>query len=207
MDSIANKKQIEDLFHSFGISHNQKTAVFIDGSKFHAISKAQEFTVDILKLRNVFRYYTDLTTLKYYVKYKRDEKNKTNSLRPAIDILRYNGYNVFVKEYDKNITTTDYQAKVSTDVEMACDMMELPSTVSDIRNVFIVSGDSSLIYPVTKLVNRGIRVYCIAGTDENDHALNVSSDLRKNVTHFMGLKTFATITESLYNDNPSKPND
>lgn len=136
-----------------------KIAAFIDGSNAFATAKALNKDIDYKKLRTFFEKKGDLLRVYYYTAVLPAEQEST--LRPLVDWLSYNGYEVVTKDTKEFVDPFTGRRKVkgNMDIELAVDVMELAPGLSD---VYIFSGDGDFEYLVRALQRRSVRVHVIS---------------------------------------------
>lgn len=170
-----------------------RTAFLVDGSNLHATSKALGFFIDYEKLvggfeGTVFRacYFTAMPP-----------KEEQSSLRPMVDYLEFNGWQVFQKETTEYLNDGVVKVKGNMDIEVAVIALELAPYVSDI---FLFTGDGDFTFLVDALQRRhGIRVTVVSSIKtrpvmcseklrrQADQFIDVA-DLRENVARITPLR-------------------
>jgi uncharacterized LabA/DUF88 family protein len=143
----------------FSLRENDRFAVFIDGSNFHATIKALGFEVDYERLLSIFRAQGRLVRTYYYTALP--DGDDYSPLRKVADWLDYNGY-AMVTKHTREFTDKDTgrkRVKGNMDMELALDMLKL---APHIDHAILVSGDGDFCRLVEEVQNLGIRVTVIS---------------------------------------------
>ncbi len=158
-----------------------RIALFIDGANFYAAAKALSLDIDYRKLLEEFRKRGVLIRAYYYTTLV--EHEDYSPLRPLVDWLDYNGYQLVTKparEY------TDSQGRKrwrgDMDVEIAVDMMEMAASAD---HLVLFSGDGDFLHLVEALQRKGVRV-TVVSTVKSQPPM-VSDDLRRQADSFVDL--------------------
>ena len=143
----------------FSIGQNDRFAVFIDGSNFHATTKALGFEVDYERLLALFKKQGRMVRAYYYTALPDD--NDYAPIRKLADWLDYNGYTMVTKQTRE---FTDHETgrkriKGNMDMELALDMLKL---APHLDHIVLVSGDGDFCRLVEEVQNLGIRVTVIS---------------------------------------------
>ena len=122
----------------FSLGQNDRFAVFIDGSNFHATTKALGFEVDYERFLALFKAQARLVRAYYYTALPDD--NDFAPIRKLADWLDYNGYTMVTKQTRE---FTDHETgrkriKGNMDMELALDMLKL---APHLDHIILVSGD------------------------------------------------------------------
>jgi uncharacterized LabA/DUF88 family protein len=143
----------------FSLRENDRFAVFIDGSNFHATIKTLGFEVDYERFLSIFKAQGRLVRAYYYTALPED--NDYSPLRKVADWLDYNGYTMVTK-YTREFTDKDTgrkRVKGNMDMELALDMLKL---APHIDHVILVSGDGDFCRLIKEIQDMGIRVTVIS---------------------------------------------
>lgn len=159
----------------------EKIALFIDGANLYAASKSLGIDIDYRKLLKAFQKRGYLLRAYYYTALVEDQEY--SSIRPLIDWLDYNGYQVITKAA-KEFTDANGRRKVkgNMDIELTVNAMELVDTVD---HFVIFSGDGDFRSLVEALQRRGRKV-SVVSTLAGQLAM-ISDDLRRQADHFIDL--------------------
>jgi len=159
----------------------EKIALFIDGANLYATSKSLGFDIDYKKMLSFFRSKGYLLRAYYYTALIEDQEY--SSIRPLIDWLDYNGYQVVtkpIKEYTD--AAGRRRIKGSMDIEIAIDALDLVDTVD---HMVFFSGDGDLRKLVEALQRRGRKVSVISTVATQPSM--ISDDLRRQADYFIDL--------------------
>ena len=141
------------------IKDNERFAVFIDGSNFHATFKMLGFDVDFARMLKRLSAKGRLIRAYYYTALPHDAE--IAPIRRLADWLDYNGYTVVSKQtrefYDKETETR--RIKGNMDMELALDMLKL---APHIDHAVLFSGDGDFVRLVEEMQNRGLRVTVVS---------------------------------------------
>jgi uncharacterized LabA/DUF88 family protein len=173
---IHTAKKILDNF----MKENERCALFIDGSNFHATTKLLNIDVDYLKLLHFFRSKSTLIRAYYYTALP--DPSEQSPLRKLIDFLDYNGYMIVSKltrEYT-NHQTGEKRTKGNMDMELALDMLKL---TPHIDHAVLFSGDGDFCRLLEDVQDKGVRVTVVSSTK----AHMLSDALRRKADEFLEL--------------------
>ena len=99
---------------------NDRIGLFVDGANLYSTSKALDFDIDYRKLLEEFKKRGRLIRANYYTALL--ETEDYTPLRPLVDWLAYNGFNVVTKPAKEYTDETGRRrVKGDMDVEMAVD--------------------------------------------------------------------------------------
>ena len=142
------------------IKTDQRFAVFIDGSNFHASTKALNFDVDFEKLLRVLRESGHLVRAYYYTALP-DNNTEYSPIKRIADWLDYNGYTVVSKPWRDftNSETGERRIKGNMDMELALDMIKLANHV---EHVVLFSGDGDFCRLLHEVQDKGVSVTVIS---------------------------------------------
>jgi uncharacterized LabA/DUF88 family protein len=159
----------------------EKIALLIDGANLLAAAKALGFDIDYRKLLQAFRKRAYLLRANYYAAVVEDEE--TTTIRPLIDWLDYNGYQVVTKPA-REFTDSLGRRKVkgNMDVELAIDAIELAGTAD---HLVIFSGDGNFTSLVAALQRKGRKVSVVSTMATRPPM--ISDALRREADHFIDL--------------------
>lgn len=163
------------------IHPTERTMLFIDGANLYSAAKGVGFDIDYRKLLEVFRSHGRLIRASYYTALL--EEQDFSPIRPLVDWLDYNGYNLVTKpahEYtDQNGRR---RIKGDMDVEIAVEMLEAASFCD---HMFLFSGDGDFVALVAALQRKGVRVSVISTLRSQPPM--VADDLRRQADNFIDL--------------------
>ena len=155
-----------------------KIALFIDGFNTHRAVKTLGFDIDYKLLLKTFQSRGNLVRASYYTAI---EDQEFSSLRPLIDWLDYNGFNVVTKPAKEFVDENGHRRiKRHMDVEIAVDAMDLAPSVDEI---FLFSGDVEFRSMVAAIQRKGVRVTVVSTM------AIIADDLRRQADEFLDMAT------------------
>lgn len=159
----------------------EKIAIFIDGSNLYATAKTLGFDIDYKQMLKYFQDQGYLLRANYYTALIEDQE--FSSIRPLIDWLDYNGYQMITKPA-KEFTDANGRRKFksSMDVELSVDAMELAPSVDHII-LFTGNGDFK---PLVEALQRKGKKVSVASTTSTKPPM-IADDLRRQADHFIEL--------------------
>lgn len=159
----------------------EKLALFIDGSNLYAAAKALDIDIDYKRLLEWSANRGRLVRAFYYTAFIEDQEY--SPIRPLIDWLDYNGYNMVTKP-TKEYTDEDGRRKIkgNMDIELAIDMMELADHVD---HIILFSGDGDFRRLIEAVQRKGTRV-TVVSTLKTTPSM-VADELRRQADHFLDL--------------------
>ncbi|MDQ0316086.1 LabA-like NYN domain-containing protein [Amorphus orientalis] len=159
----------------------ERIALFIDGANLYSTAKSLGFDIDYRRLLKEFSSKGFLLRAYYYTAMIEDQEYST--LRPLVDWLDYNGYNVVTKPlkefYDQNGRR---KVKGNMDIELVVDAMEMAEHVD---HVVLFSGDGDFRRLVEAVQRRGRKV-SVVSTLQTQPPM-IADDLRRQADHFIDL--------------------
>lgn len=160
-----------------------KTIAMIDGANTYGALRSLDFEMDYKKLLGFLNEKFDLLRINYYTAVHSDEDNHA-VIKPLIDWLSYNGYNVIQKP------TTSFsdghgntKIKGDMDIDIVVDMFLVADRID---HIILFSGDSDFIPAIRALQNMGIKVTVISTM--HGHAKVLSDALRKQADVFIDIR-------------------
>ena len=159
----------------------EKIALFIDGANLYSASKNLGFEIDYRKLLDCFQNRGYLLRAYYYTALIEDLEYC--SIRPLIDWLDYNGYEVVTKPA-KEFTDSQGRRKIkgNMDIELAIDAMEQSASVD---HLVLFSGDGDLVTLVAALQRKG-RIVSVVSTISSQPSM-IADNLRRQADYFIDL--------------------
>lgn len=166
---------------------NERVALFIDGANLYSAAKTVGVEIDYRKLLEEFRKRGRLTRAYYYTALV--ENDDYSPIRPLVDWLQYNGFNVITKSA-REFTDRDGRRRVKgdMDVEITVDMMNL---ANHLDHIVLFSGDGDLTRVVQAVKDKGVRV-SVVSTVKTQPAM-ISDDLRRAADTFIDLTDLAKL--------------
>lgn len=178
-----------------------KTAIFIDGANNHSACRALGFDMDYDRLLPFFNKDKTLLRAYYYTALLPDNADGSNPLRPLLDFLAYNGYEVRTKmsKSFEDKTTGLIKVKGNMDMELAVDAMMLADRLDDI---ILFSGDGDFTYLVRTLQQKACRVTVVSTLLEGTgRPPMIADELRRAADNFIDL---AEIIQGIHRVSPSE---
>ncbi len=162
-----------------------KLALFIDGASLHAASKTLDFEIDFKRLLKEYESRSNLVRAYYYTVMIEDREY--SSIKPLIDWLDYNGYEV-VSKPAKEFEDGEGRRKIkrSMNVEIAVDALELSNHVD---HIVLFSGDGDFRPLVEAVQRRGVHVTVVSPLSM------ISDELRRQADVFVDLKELKSSIE------------
>lgn len=159
----------------------EKLLLLIDGANLYAASRALGFDIDYKLLRKEFMRRGRMLRAFYYTALLENEEY--SPIRPLIDWLHYNGYQMRTKAA-REFTDSQGRRKVkgNMDIELTVDAMELAKTVD---HIVIFSGDGDYTPLVAALQRMGVRVSIVSTIRTNPQM--ISDELRRQADNFIEL--------------------
>ena len=166
---------------------NERVALFIDGANLYSAAKTVGVEIDYRKLLDEFRKRGRLIRAYYYTALV--ENDDYSPIRPLVDWLQYNGFNVITKSA-REFTDRDGRRRVKgdMDVEITVDMMNL---ANHLDHIVLFSGDGDLTRVVQAVKDKGVRV-SVVSTVKTQPAM-ISDDLRRAADTFIDLTDLAKL--------------
>ena len=136
----------------------EKVSIFIDGANLYGAAKALNLDIDYRKLKQQFARYSRLVRVHYYTAIMDDAEY--SPVRPLVDWLDYNGYNLVTKPIREYTDATGRKKfKGSMDIDLAVDAM---SAADHVDHIMIFSGDGDYRCLVEGLQRKGCRVSVVS---------------------------------------------
>jgi len=167
-------------FHSL-----ERIGLFIDGVALYQTARALGFDIDYRRLLAVFASKGRLIRAMYYTVLLEDQDY--SPIRPLIDWLDYNGYNVVTRQArDTGESGGRRLPRPSMEVDMTVDMLELGDNLD---HVVLFSGDGDFRRLLEALQRRGLRTSVVSTLRAN--AVMVADELRRQADQFIDLADLA----------------
>ena len=166
---------------------NERVELFRDGGNLYSAAKTVGVEIDYRKLLEEFRKRGRLIRAYYYTALV--ENDDYSPIRPLVDWLQYNGFNVITKSA-REFTDRDGRRRVKgdMDVEITVDMMNL---ANHLDHIVLFSGDGDLTRVVQAVKDKGVRV-SVVSTVKTQPAM-ISDDLRRAADTFIDLTDLAKL--------------
>ena len=166
---------------------NERIALFIDGANLYSAAKTINVEIDYRKLLEEFRKRGRLLRAYYYTALV--ENDDYSPIRPLVDWLQYNGFNVITKAA-REFTDRDGRRRVKgdMDVEITVDMMNM---AAHLDHIVLFSGDGDLRRVVQAVKDKGVRV-TVVSTVKSQTPM-ISDELRRTADTFIDLADLAQL--------------
>lgn len=166
---------------------DERLALFIDGTNLYAAARSLNLEIDFRKVLQEFRTKGRLLRANYYTTII--ESDDYSPVRPLVDWLAYNGFNV-VKKAAREYTDRDGRKRVRGNmaVELAVDMIELAPHVD---HIVLFSGDGDLKRAVEAIKAKGLRVTVVSTVKSQPPS--ISDELRREADAFIDLQDMAEL--------------
>ncbi len=137
---------------------DERIALFIDGSNLYSTGKTLDYDIDYKKLLELFKNKGRLVLANYYTALL--EHDDYSPIRPLIDWLDYNGFQVITKPA-KSYTDRDGRNRVkgNMDIEMTVDMMDI---APHIDHIVLFTGDGDFRAVIKAVQSKGVRVSVVS---------------------------------------------
>ncbi|MEO0817244.1 MAG: NYN domain-containing protein [Pseudomonadota bacterium] len=166
---------------------DERLALFIDGANLYSSARALGLEIDFRKLLDEFRKKGRLLRANYYTTLL--ENDDYSPIRPLVDWLTYNGFNV-IKKPAKEYTDREGRRRVrgNMSIEIAVDMLSIADRID---HAVLFSGEGDFRALAAALKQRGVRVTVISTVKSQPPM--VSDDLRREADAFVDLQDMAEL--------------
>ncbi|MBK8198740.1 MAG: NYN domain-containing protein [Acidobacteria bacterium] len=160
---------------------DERIALFIDGANLYAAARALGLEIDFRKLLKEFQARGRLVRANYYTALV--ESDEYSPVRPLVDWLAYNGFNV-VRKAAREFVDRDGRKRVrgNMDVELAVDMLEAAGWAD---HIVLFSGNGDFRRLVEAVKAKGVRVSVVSTLNATPPML--SDELRREADAFIEL--------------------
>ncbi|AXC49442.1 NYN domain-containing protein [Paracoccus suum] len=160
---------------------DDRLALFIDGASLHSASRALGFEIDFRLVRQEFERRGRLVRANYYTVLM--ETEDYSPVRPLVDWLAYNGFNVVTKTA-REFTDAAGRKRIkgNMDVDLVVDAIDLAPRID---HAVLLSGDGALLPLVTALQRRGVRVSVVSTTRSQPSM--IADEMRRQADNFIEL--------------------
>ncbi len=164
---------------------DERIALFIDGANLYSAAKALGLEIDFKKLLEEFQTKGRLLRANYYTALL--ENDEYSPIRPLVDWLAYNGFNV-IKKAAREFTDREGRRRVrgNMDIELTVDLM---LTLPHVDHVVLFSGDGDFRRLVEAVKAAGVRV-TVVSTLKSQPPM-IADDLRREADAFVDLDDMA----------------
>lgn len=152
---------------------DERLALFVDGANFYSTIKSLDFDIDYKKMLELFKKKGRLINARYYTAIL--ENDDYSPVRPLVDWLNYNGYQVITKPAKSYIDRDGRnRIKGDMDIELALDMVQLADHTD---HIILCSGDGDFRAAVDACQRKGTRVSVLSSMRTKPSML--SDELRR----------------------------
>lgn len=175
---------------------SNRIAIAVDGPNTHSAVRNLGFDIDFKKMIEFFKVRGTIVRMSYYTSIiennsvqnndeDEDEDSNYNPMRPIIDWLSYNGWNVVTKNI-REFTDSQGRRKVkgNTNIELAVDALELAS--NGVQQMIIFTGDGDFVPLVEALKRKGVRVTIVSTI--KTRPMMIADALRRAADDFLDLE-------------------
>lgn len=182
---------------NFPFDMRERVAFFVDGANFYQTARNLNVDIDYRRMLTSFVGDAYLLRAHYYTAMADDQE--FSSLRPLIDWLDYNGFQITTKPMREFTDNSGQRRRVrpSLDVDLTVDAMTLADSIN---HLVLFSGDGNYLALVEALQKKGVKVTVVSSLKTNPSM--VSDDLRRTADHFLDL---ADLTDRLGRDPSERP--
>ncbi len=174
---------------------DERLALFIDGANLYSSARALGLEIDFRKVLEEFRKKGRLLRANYYTTLL--ENDDYSPIRPLVDWLAYNGFNVLTKPA-REYTDREGRRRVrgNMNIEMAVDMLSL---ADHLDHAVLFSGEGDFRRLIESLKAKGVRVTVISTVKSQPPM--VSDELRREADAFVDLQDMAELIARPRRDN------
>lgn len=180
---------------------DERLALFIDGANLYSAARAVGLEIDFRKLLKEFQTRGRLIRANYYTAVA--ENDDYSPVRPLVDWLAYNGFNV-VKKPAREFVDRDGRKRVrgNMDVELTVDMLEAAGW-SD--HIVLFSGNGDFRQLVQAVKAKGVRVSVVSTM--NAAPPMISDELRREADTFIELTDLGELVARPRRETSDSPDD
>lgn len=160
---------------------DERLALFIDGANLYSAARAVGLEIDFRKLLKEFQTRGRLVRASYYTALV--ESDEYSPIRPLVDWLAYNGFNV-VRKPAREFVDREGRKRVrgNMDVELAVDMLEAAGYCD---HIVLFSGNGDFRRLVEAVKAKGVRVSVVSTMNATPPM--IADDLRREADAFIEL--------------------
>jgi len=178
---------------------DERLALFIDGANLYSAARAVGLEIDFRKLLKEFQSRGRLVRASYYTALV--ESDEYSPIRPLVDWLAYNGFNV-VKKPAREFVDREGRKRVrgNMDVELAVDMLEAAAYCD---HIVLFSGNGDFRRLVEAVKTKGVRVSVVSTMNATPPM--ISDDLRREADTFIELTDLGDLVARPRRDTADAP--
>lgn len=161
--------------------NQERVALFVDGANLYAAAKSLGFDIDYRRLLDYFGKQCRLIRAYYYTALYEDQEY--SPLRPLVDWLDYNGFNIVTKPAKEYIDALGRRKiKGNMDIELAIDLMEMAPYLD---HIVLFSGDGDFRRLIEAVQRKGLRTTVVSSVETQPPM--IADELRRQADHFIDL--------------------
>ena len=166
---------------------DERLALFIDGANLYSSARNLGLEIDFRKVLDEFKSRGRLLRANYYTALL--ENDDYSPIRPLVDWLAYNGFNV-VKKPAREFTDREGRRRVrgNMNIELTVDMLAMAERVD---HVVLFSGDGDFRRLVEAVKDKGVRVTVISTLKSQPPM--IADELRREADVFIDLDDMADL--------------
>lgn len=161
------------------IYKDERIAIFVDGPNFYATAKKLDMDVDYKHLLAHFENAARLARATYFTTIH--ESEEFQPMRPMLDFIQYNGWNVVTKSA-REFTTDTGQRKIKGNMSVEL-TLEAVTLAPHIDHAILFSGDRDFCPLVQHLQRLGNRVSVVSSIKTTPSL--IADDLRRQADTFI----------------------
>lgn len=182
-----------------GLDPDDKTAILVDGANLYKAAKTLGFDIDYKALLARARRECRLVRAAYYTAMQEDPDADFSPLRPLVDFLDYNGFQMVTKPARSFVGQDGVRRyRGSTDIELAVDMVMMADRLDCI---VLFTGNGDFRHAIERVQAQGCRVVCVSTTQSQPPL--ASDEIRRVADQFVDL----TEIEDVIGRAPRGPRD
>lgn len=171
----------------------EKIAILVDGPNCHATAMKLEMQIDWKAVNTEFMNRGRLLRSYYFTPIFGDE-SVHSAMRPLIDWLSYNGYQVITANIEHDSVESKGKARRESTVDITVRAMLLAQTVD---HIVLFTGDGMFAPLVQALQDIGTRVTVVSSIEPD--AVCCADVLRRQADHFIDLEILREKIEKVRN--------
>lgn len=166
---------------------DERLALFIDGANLYSSARNLGLEIDFRKVLEEFRSRGRLLRANYYTALL--ENDDYSPIRPLVDWLAYNGFNV-VKKPAREFTDREGRRRVrgNMNIELAVDMLAMAEHVD---HIVLFTGEGDFRRLVEAVKQKGVRV-SVVSTIKSQPPM-IADELRREADAFIDLDDMADL--------------
>lgn len=178
---------------------DERLALFIDGANLYSAARAVGLEIDFRKLLKEFQSRGRLVRASYYTALV--ESDEYSPIRPLVDWLAYNGFNV-VRKPAREFVDREGRKRVrgNMDVELTVDMLEAAAYCD---HIVLFSGNGDFKRLVEAVKAKGVRVSVVSTMNASPPM--ISDDLRREADTFIELTDLGDLVARPRRDTGDAP--